>query len=41
MENTVSVVAGVTAYAEVSLLSCCLEAGCITPLFYCCLVQTT
>jgi hypothetical protein len=27
----------VTAYAEVFLPSRCLETGCITPLFYCCL----
>jgi hypothetical protein len=26
----------VTAYAEVCLPSRCLETGCITPLFYCC-----
>jgi hypothetical protein len=36
-ENTVAVLLfDVTAYAEVSLPSRCLETGCITPLFYCC-----
>jgi hypothetical protein len=34
-ENAV-VSCDITTYAEVCLLSCCLETGCVTPLFYCC-----
>jgi hypothetical protein len=42
MENTVSIVVNVTAYAEVCLPSRYLETECIAPLFYsyCCLAQT-
>jgi hypothetical protein len=36
-ENTACVLlCDVTAYVEMCLPSCCLETGCITPLFYCC-----
>jgi hypothetical protein len=41
MENTVSIIADVTAYAEMCLPSRFLETGCIIPLFHLCLAQTT
>jgi hypothetical protein len=40
-ENTVSIFADVTAYAELCLPSCYLETGCITPLFHRCSGRTT
>jgi hypothetical protein len=40
-ENTVSLVADVTAYAEMCSSSRCLETGCITPLFHRSSARTT
>jgi hypothetical protein len=36
MENAASIIADVTDYAEMCLLSRCLETGCIIPLFHRC-----